>query len=202
VVFPGGVGTAEEILYLLGVLLDPANSDQPLPVVLSGPRSSALWFEQLGGFIEQTLGAAARARLTVIIDDPAGVARHMVHQFEAVREFRRARSDSYSFNWLLRVHPEFQRPFAVTHASMRTLDLSRDQPPDRLAANLRRAFSGIVTGNVKEHGIRAIEELGPFELTGDAHVMRLLDDLLTGFVAQLRMKLPGTAYRPCYRLVA
>jgi pyrimidine/purine-5'-nucleotide nucleosidase len=28
-----------------------------------------------------------------------------------------------------------------------------------LAANLRRAFSGIVTGNVKEYGIAAIERL-------------------------------------------
>jgi hypothetical protein len=32
--------------------------------------------------------------------------------------------------------------------------------------------------------------------------MGLLDELLTGFVAQGRMKLPGSAYRPCYRLVA
>ena len=29
-----------------------------------------------------------------------------------------------------------------------------------------------------------------------------LDELLTAFVAQKRMKLPGSAYRPCYRLVA
>ena len=36
--------------------------------------------------------------------------------------------------------------------------------PNVLAANLRRAFSGIVAGNVKEHGIKAIEERGPFEL--------------------------------------
>ena len=46
VVFPGGVGTAEEILYLLGVLLDPANAQQPLPVVLTGPRSSAAYFDR------------------------------------------------------------------------------------------------------------------------------------------------------------
>ena len=32
--------------------------------------------------------------------------------------------------------------------------------------------------------------------------MRLLDELLTAFVAQGRMKLPGSRYRPCYRLVA
>ena len=200
VIFPGGVGTAEEILYLLGVLLDPANSDQPLPVVLTGPRSSAAWFEQLGGFIEQTLGAAARARLTVIIDDPAGVARHMVQQFEAVREFRRARSDSYSFNWLLRVPHELQLPFTPSHDGMRALRLHRDQPVHELAADLRRAFSGIVTGNVKEPGIAAIERHGPFVLSGDVSVMRPLDDLLTAFVRQGRMKLPGSEYRPCYRL--
>ena len=45
---------------------------------------------------------------------------------------------------------EFQQPFEVTHESMRALQLHRDQPVHRLAANLRRAFSGIVTGNVKE----------------------------------------------------
>jgi hypothetical protein len=70
-----------------------------------------------------------------------------------------------------------------------------------LAANLRRAFSGIVTGNVKEQGIHAIEALGPYELHGDKAIMQLLDDLLGAFVAQRRMKLAGE-YRPCYRLVA
>jgi hypothetical protein len=70
-----------------------------------------------------------------------------------------------------------------------------------LAANLRRAFSGIVAGNVKETGIRAIEERGPFELHGDKEIMRLMDELLSAFVAQKRMKIAGE-YRPCYRLVA
>ena len=41
VVFPGGAGTAEEILYLAGILLDPANREQPFPVVLTGPRTAA-----------------------------------------------------------------------------------------------------------------------------------------------------------------
>ncbi len=202
IVFPGGVGTAEEILYLLGLLLDPVNARQPLPVVLTGPRSSASYFEQIGRFVEGTLGAAAFARLKLIIDDPAAVARHMVRGFEEVRAFRREHSDAYNFNWLLRVPYELQQPFPVTHASMRALRLKRDQPPHQLAANLRRAFSGIVTGNVKEHGIGAIERDGPFELAGDADTMRLLDELLTTFIAQGRMKLDGRDYQPCYRLVA
>ncbi len=48
-----------------------------------------------------------------------------------------------------------------------------------------------MTGNVKENGVRAIEKLGPYELTGDASVMKLLDELLAAFVAQKRMKLAG-----------
>jgi hypothetical protein len=85
---------------------------------------------------------------------------------------------------------------------MRALELHRDQPMHDLAANLRRAFSGIVTGNVKEYGVKAIDRYGPYELRGDAAIMGLLDELLAAFVAQRRMKLPGTEYRPVYRLVA
>jgi hypothetical protein len=85
---------------------------------------------------------------------------------------------------------------------MRALALHRGQPVHRLAANLRRAFSGIVTGNVKENGVAAIERYGPYELAADPQIMPLLDELLTAFVAQRRMKLPGSIYRPCYRLLA
>jgi predicted Rossmann-fold nucleotide-binding protein len=202
VVFPGGVGTAEEVLYLLGVLLEPANANLPLPVVLTGPRESAPWFEQLSEFIEGTLGSAALARLSFILDDPAAVARHMVKAFAEVREFRRTRSDSYNFNWLLEVPPALQQPFEPTHAAMRALNLRRGQPVHELAADLRRAFSGIVAGNVKEQGLAAIARHGPYELSGDAAVMKLLDRLLAAFVQQQRMKLPGSRYQPCYRLVA
>ena len=202
VVYPGGAGTAEEILYLVGILMDPANRQQPFPVVLTGPRPSAAYFEHILRFVSRTLGEEAARRFTVIIDDPAEVGRHLVRGMDAVREFRRHHNDSYNYNWLLSIQPDFQQPFEVTHESMRALELHRNQAPHQLAANLRRAFSGIVTGNVKEHGIKAIERDGPYELAGDPAIMKLLDDLLTAFVAQRRMKLPGTEYRPVYRLVA
>ena len=84
---------------------------------------------------------------------------------------------------------------------MRNLRLQRDQPRHLLAADLRRAFSGIVAGNVKEDGMRAIEEHGPFEIHGDPDIMEPLDALLSAFVEQRRMKLPGKQYIPCYRVV-
>jgi len=141
------------------------------------------------------------SRLTVITGNPANVARHLVTAMDRVRSFRRASNDSYNFNWLLHVPEEFQHPFVVTHESMKALELHRDQPLHKLVANLRRAFSGIVAGNVKEQGIAAIEKYGPFELSGDPQIMALLDGLLRAFVDAGRMKLPGTVYQPCYRLV-
>jgi hypothetical protein len=85
---------------------------------------------------------------------------------------------------------------------MAALDLSRDQPVNDLAASLRRAFSGIVAGNVKDDGIRRIEKDGPFVLHGEPEVVSLLDRLLESFVAQQRMRLPGFEYKPCYRLAS
>ncbi len=202
VVFPGGAGTAEEILYLLGILLDPANSGMPFPVVFTGPADCEDYFSQIHEFIGATLGEGAQSRYQIIMDDPPAVARAMVHGLGEVRDYRRRHSDSYGFNWLLKIPLEFQLPFEVTHESMRALRLARDQPVHERAANLRRAFSGIVAGNIKEYGINAIERYGPFELTGEAAILEPLDALLRSFVAQRRMKFTGTEYTPCYRLVA
>jgi len=202
VIFPGGAGTAEEILYLLGLRLDPANRDIPFPVVFTGPADSAEYFQQIHRFIGATLGAKAQTCYQIIIDDPAAVARAMVRGLSEVRDHRRQTNDSYGFNWLLKIPLEFQQPFRVTHESMRALTLSHDQPVHERAANLRRAFSGIVAGNIKEYGINAIERYGPFELSGERAIMEPLDQLLRSFVAQRRMTLTGTDYTPCYRLVA
>ncbi|WP_129776593.1 nucleotide 5'-monophosphate nucleosidase PpnN [Peristeroidobacter soli] len=201
IVFPGGAGTAEEILYLLGILLDPANAGQPLPVVFTGPPSAAEYFGQIDHFIGATLGDAARSRYKIIIGDPPQAAREVYKGIESVREYRRTKSDAYNYNWLLKIPEDFQRPFEPTHEAMARLELRRDLPAHVMAANLRRAFSGIVAGNVKENGIHAIEEHGPFELHGDKEVMTLLDQLLSAFVRQKRMKIAGE-YKPCYRLVA
>jgi predicted Rossmann-fold nucleotide-binding protein len=202
VVFPGGAGTAEEILYLLGILLDPANEALPFPLIFTGPADTAEYFEQINDFLGATLGPTAQSKYQIIIDDPAGVARAMIHGLAAVRDYRRTASDSYGFNWLLNIPLEFQLPFDVSHESMRGLKLTHSQPVHERAANLRRAFSGIVAGNIKDHGINAIEKHGPFELVGEDSIMGPLDRLLRAFVAQRRMKLAGSEYTPCYRLVA
>ncbi len=201
VVFPGGAGTAEELLYLLGILLHPANQDIPYPLILTGPSGSKGYFRQIDQFIGATLGQEAQQRYQIITGDPAKAAREILAGIKQVRQYRREKSDAYYFNWLLKIEQEFQRPFAPTHENMAGLALHKDQERHLLAANLRRAFSGIVAGNVKDEGIRAIEEHGHFEIRGDASVLEPLDALLTAFVADGRMKLPGKQYVPCYRVI-
>jgi len=201
IVFPGGVGTAEEILHLLGILVHPENKYIPLPVIFTGPRESADYFKMIDNFIAATLGPEAQKRYRIIIDDPARVAREIKSGITMVEHFRRQHNDAFYFNWLLKVEKYFQAPFVPTHENMATLELTREQPRHQLAANLRRAFSGIVAGNVKDEGIRRVEQCGPFELRGEEDVLSPLDRLLSSFVDQGRMKLPGTKYEPCYRLV-
>jgi predicted Rossmann-fold nucleotide-binding protein len=201
IVFPGGAGTAEEILYILGILLHPDNAEIPYPLIFTGPESSRDYFKQINAFIGATLGEAAQQRYKIIVDDPEMVAREMQVAIKEVREFRKSRSDAYYFNWLLKIDEEFQRPFKPTHENMRSLSLHKNQETHMLAANLRRAFSGVVAGNVKDEGIRAIEKFGHFEIHGDWDIMGPMDALLSSFVAQSRMKLPGKTYVPCYRVI-
>lgn len=201
VVFPGGVGTAEEMLYLLSILLHPANADRSLPVVVTGPQASREYFDTLLGFVDLALGPQARAKLDLVVGDPAMVAMRMKDHVDAALTVRGERDEAFYFNWPLVVPYDAQLPFEPTHEAMRSLALHRDQPSHSLASNLRRAFSGIVAGNVKEDGMRRVETQGPFELSGDRAIMAALDRLLRGFVAQGRMRLPGREYVPCYRVI-
>ena len=198
IVFPGGVGTDEELLYLLGILTDERNAQQPFPVVLTGPAGSEQYFEAIDTFVGDTLGPEAQSKYEIIIDDPLEVAKTMNAGLQKVKKFRGAMGDAYSFNWLLKIEHDFQHPFIPSHESMAALALHKNQSKSDLASNLRKAFSGIVAGNVKAEGIRQIKQKGPFELTGDAVLMGKVDQLLESFVAQYRMKLPGSAYTPCY----
>jgi len=198
---PGIAGTMEEILYILGILLHPDNASLALPIVFTGPEATRKYFEQIDHFIGETLGKEAQKRYEIIIDDPVSVAESLYKNLKGVRKFRKARRDAYFFSWMLKMYEEFQQPFAPTHENVAKLNITTDQPGYKLAADLRRAFSCIVAGNFKEDGIRAVEEQGKFQMTGNPDLMRSMDELLQLFIDEGRMKLPGTAYVPCYEIV-
>ena len=201
VVYPGGAGTAEEILFILGVLLHPDNKDMPFPLVFTGPAEAADYFKVINQFLIDILGEDVQKFYQIIIDDPEKVAQTMCDGMKQVKAYRRKVGDAFYFNWRLKIDKEFQQEFKPTHENMRNLQLHKNQDRHLIAANLRRAFSGIVAGNVKDEGIRAIEQYGHYEIRGDAEIMERMDTLLASFVAQTRMKLAGEAYVPCYRII-
>lgn len=201
VVFPGGAGTAEEILYILGILLNNKNKNISIPLIFTGPENSKAYFEQLDDFIGLTLGKEAQNLYQIIIDDPCEVAQTMSKEMRKVYKNRREMQDAFFYNWSLHINEDFQYSFDPTHENMAKLNLNKQQPIAELAANLRRAFSGIVAGNVKPNGIEVIKQHGPYQLNGDAEIMESLDKLLASFVEQKRMKLSGE-YTPCYELVS
>lgn len=201
IIFPGGAGTAEELLYILGIMLHPKNQAQKLPIILTGPAESMAYFEQIDKFIGATLGEKAQQLYTIIVDDSENVAQTMKAGLEDVLTYRKQTGDSYHFNWSLTIDEAFQHPFNPTHENMAKTEITFDMDVASLAANLRRVFSGIVAGNVKSEGIKEIRKHGPFTVTGNNKIMALMDALLESFVAQQRMKLPGSEYVPCYKVV-
>ncbi len=213
VVFPGGVGTAEEVLHLLSVMLQPENADITLPLIFTGPPTAIEYFKQLDAFLVACLGDSVRQYYQIIIGDEVTggvddrvtatekVARRVAEGVENAMAARRIRDDAYGFNWKLHIPPELQQPFLPTHKNMAALKLQIGRSQHKLAGDLRRLFSGIVAGNVKQEGLRAVAEHGPYQLNGDKEITRRLDVLLRSFIAQGRMKLPGKPYSPCYQLL-
>jgi len=201
IIFPGGAGTAEELLYILGIMLNEKNSMQQLPIILTGPESAIDYFNEIDAFIGATLGEQAQSLYHIVVDDAVQVAQLMKKGLDNVLAYRKTTGDAYHFNWSLIIEDDFQHPFEPNHENMANLTISHDLNTAELAANLRRAFSGIVAGNVKSGGIKAIREFGPFEISGDKKIMALMDKLLASFVSQQRMKLPGSKYIPCYKVI-
>jgi predicted Rossmann-fold nucleotide-binding protein len=200
IIFPGGPGTLEEILYLLGILLHPDNVDIPFPVILTGPSDSAEYFNQVNDFIGLTLGEKAQKKYDIVIDDSVRVAKKIKSGLVDVLEYRKLTNDAFFYNWGITIAKSFQLPFEPTHKNMAALEISTSLPIHELAANLRRAFSGIVAGNVKEEGVMAVKKHGVFQINGDPEIMHAMDKLLEKMATQGRMKINGN-YTPCYEIV-
>ncbi|MEQ8409865.1 MAG: nucleotide 5'-monophosphate nucleosidase PpnN [Gammaproteobacteria bacterium] len=200
IVFPGGVGTMEEILYLLGLVMHEDNADVPMPLIFAAPSDSADYFISMDRFIRNTLGDEAAKYYEIIIDRPEQVAQLSLRNINRVVAHRRKINESYAFNWGLTIPESMQMPFYTTHESMAALQLDPSLPRGELISQLRKAYSGLVAGNVKAYGIRQIEQHGPFRLKGDAKLMAAMDTMLKDFVAHKRMKISADDYRPCYTI--
>lgn len=200
IIFPGGPGTAEELLYILAIKMSNENKHNFLPLILTGNKESEEYFSALTEFLVLCFGPEVTRYYDLIIDDPVAVATKVKQNNESVLDHRTITHDSYCFNWTLKIPYELQVSQPVSHEFMASLNLKRDQDPWKLACNLRSAFSGIVAGNVKEYGIKLVAQKGPFKLHGDKDIIRSMDKLLRSYIKQGRVLLSKKEYKPCYEL--
>lgn len=201
IVFPGGAGTVEEILYLLSILMHPKN-EHKIPFILTGPATCTVYFKELEHFLITTLGEQVKDYYQVILGDPIAVARQAKNDVDSTHQYRREKQEAYYFNWPLLIDQSLQEPFIPTHDNMANLPLHSELAPHQLAANMRAAFSGIVAGNVKAFGQEQVIQHGVYNLYGEALILTAMDDLLQSLVQQKRMKIikEGGHYEPCYAL--
>ena len=200
VIFPGGPGTVEEILYLLAIFATPDNKEDPLPVVLTGPESSRSIVDAYVTFLETALGQGITSRIDVIIGDASYVAETMQAGRDEVKKYRLETNDAYCFNWSLVIPDLLSTSFAPTHESMSELNLSLSQSSQKLASELRRLFSGIVAGNVKPETRQLVNESGPFKVHATPEIGGAIELLLKRLISENRMKIDGV-YTPCYRII-
>ncbi|MCK9563298.1 MAG: nucleotide 5'-monophosphate nucleosidase PpnN [Bacteroidales bacterium] len=201
IIFPGGVGTVEEVFYLLSILVHPDNQ-RAIPVVFAGPEACRGYFAALDRFLRFCLGDDVARHYQIVIGAPDVVGRRLRAAVDMTHAIRRENQDAYYFNWKLHIDEMLQHPFVPTHSNMAALNLDSSLPRHELAAQLRAAFSGIVAGNVKAFGIREVAEHGPYKLHGDPRLMSAIDDLLRLLVREKRMKFGQGegVYQPCYEL--
>lgn len=200
IMFPGGVGTAQELCYFLGILLNSKNAGMRFPFIFTGPKTCQTYFDAMNRFVEQTLGLEAQQLYRVIIDDPVMVAREMRVGLDEVRAFREVRNDAFYFNWLLEIESIFQKPFDPTHEITPHVRLDFQQDVPHLAANLNRFFATVVAGNVKEKAAIEVTKRGPFEFNADPKIASALEELLAVFISANRMQMGEKHYKPCYKI--
>ncbi len=193
VIGPGGVGTIEEILYLMAILLDPRNKEHATAIVLSGPEHQ--FFDLLGSFIRESLGEEVwnvfRSKVTIVVNDPQKSVDELTHAIDSpkgVREFRSAMGMSELWDELITIHPDLQIPFVPSHESVAVLRLNRNQSPQQLIIELRKAISAIVWATVTEKGNAAVRN-EPLRIHGEQRITRALEHLLASFTAQKRWNL-------------
>ena len=202
IVFPGGVGTAEEVLYILSIKMQPENKNVILPLYFAAAEDNAKYFEELDQFLVACLGEQVRKYYTVHLGDAKSLAQKIKQDMILVKQYRNGHSDAYSYNWQLHIPEGLQHEFDPTHENMSSLALHYHSDVATLAIQLRSAFSGIVAGNVKPWAVDAVKEHGPFQLNADKKIAGHLNHLLQSFVEQKRMSLMSSDYKPCFEVIS
>ena len=201
IIFPGGVGTLEELFFLLGLLMHPKNQNPSIRpnIILTGPREAERYFELIDQFVGDVLGLEAQQKYKIIVNHPTLVAQEITQGIEQFRQQRTASHQGMHFNWELAISQDLQKAFKPSHSTMDLIQI-QDAEPHILAANFRRFFSAIATGHVKREGIEAVKK-EKFVIQAEKRFHKLIMSLMDKLTEEKRIRLNNGVYEPCFRLI-
>jgi len=199
ILFPGGAGTAEELLLILAIKMHQRNANQHIPIALAAPKDSLSYLDTLTNFVKQALGPDVQDLYDVQVGSPEGTAKWIQNHMHHVLNARDKNDDSHEWNRSLYFPEELQVPFETTHENVAALHLHTNQELYKLCAELRKLFKAIVFGSVTTEGREYITKYGKYQVSGEPHIIDAIDTLLKRFIDEKRMR--TTSYEPCYDLV-
>ena len=199
IVFPGGVGTLEELLYLLVIRLSPKNKNISFPLILTGPSSSKDYFNSIENFLEQMFGQKIKQYYQVIVGDAKEVSYRIKEEVNQALEVRKLNRDAFDFNWSLHIPYGLQEAFHPSYDQIEKIFIHSKQNKIELAIDLRKIISSIVAANLKRNFVKTISEKGPFKIKGEKTYLLALSEILEIFTLQKRMSAQNNT--PSYQFV-
>lgn len=203
VVFPGGVGTIEELLYAIALNLHPDNQENRLKIVvaISNNPEHQEYKEKLENFIKNVFGNETLECLQFVPGDAEEIAKQVKILSAKDRAQRQGKFD-LQIRRNLNIPEILKKQFDSTHENVSKIKLSKSAYKElwEYVANVSKAFSAFVAGNIKADTVEMIQKKGPFQLHGDANIAREFNIFLQYLVKSERMKIKGE-YKPCYDII-
>lgn len=201
IIFPGGIGTFEEILTILWIKTHPQNKDLRFPLYFSQPVQSGNYFNHIIEFLEvafqkdflkEGLFRYYESNAEDKSDpnfDPKRVALDLQSEMRENTDYylRQGKGDPafMLFNWDLYFPEQLQMPLKINREFVESLTFSNALPIEELFFSLRSLSSAIVETNVRDR--EYLSKYGPFQLKGDPEMLNAMDKLFERFAAEGRM---------------
>lgn len=191
VIGPGGIGTLEELLYAVAVLLDPKNEGHESAILLTGPDEE--YGRMILTFLQNILDKESfdTVKKKIMVSYGPGTEHRsasMLHTQITQRTlpFRNENGISTSWDYKLHIAPDLQLFIEPSHDAASTLTLNQDVGADKLISEIRRFLTYVTWGAVSETGNKAIDEYGPLTFHADTKTKDALNVLLAEFQAAKR----------------
>jgi pyrimidine/purine-5'-nucleotide nucleosidase len=209
VLFPGGTGTFEEMLYVLAVLMEEKNRGLHYTFLMVGDETKRDYYNVVVDTLEKALGHEvlenAGLRERICIGKPDEVARRILKETEIAQRARRLEmlqrendpNVRMDFHGDIFIPKGLREPFRITRENVAALALHREQSAAETIVNLRR-FVYTVTCACISTEKEEVKRNGPFEVHGDAEFTAGVDNLMQYFAQTGRMN--GGKYEQPYTI--